>query len=210
MYLINNLHRALSRYFDLRYLLRFILFFVPLYYFNLFFIGLVTPVNLYSPFLDHNLNYVEWFWSATMSFSNNLARLLGLNSYTIFPTHHLQVVNGTYLYVGIACLAIGIMIFWFSFIMAEKGSWKKKLTWCLGGIAGLWILNCVRIAFILMAFQYKWNAVTHMDHHTAFNRICYAIILGMMWLYYRSNKISKQQITATASGQKADWATSPT
>ena len=174
-------------YIDLSYLKKFLLIFISLYGFNLLFTALVTPKNIYVPFLDHNLNYISGLTIGLLYSSDIVAEIMGMNTY-VASAETLRVVNGTYVIVGTPCLGLGVMIFWTAFILAAGEGWKKKLTWCLGGLAAICFINSIRIAFILMAYENKWQMVTSLDHHTAFNVLAYVLIFFMIYLFYRRDK----------------------
>lgn len=176
-----------KNYLDLAYLKKFLLIFGILYGFNYLFIALITPKSFYWPFLDQYLNYISWLTIALLHTSNWVAQILGLNSF-VPDDIHLQVVNGTNVYVGIPCLGLGVMIFWIAFIMSAGEGWRKKILWCVGGLTVIWLINSIRVAFILMAYQNKWNSITTMDHHTAFNVLAYAFIFVLIWLFYRKDE----------------------
>ncbi len=184
MQTIKTFHRQLSVYFDVAYLLRFVLLFISIYAFNLMYVGLVLPVNLYSPFLDHYLNYIDGLRNTILFTSNQIAHAFGISSH-IQHQFSLKVDHGTNLIVGDACLGLGVMSFWTAFIVADTTSLKRKLAWCLGGLGLIWIINCIRVAFILLAYEKNWKAVITMDHHTAFNILSYVLIFILILLYDR-------------------------
>jgi exosortase/archaeosortase family protein len=80
------------------------------------------------------------------------------------------------------------MSFWMAFILADNSRLKKKISWCLTGLAAIWFINCLRVAIILMAFEKDWKALTNLDQHTLFNVVAYLLIFFMIFLYHRSDK----------------------
>lgn len=184
MQTIKAVHRQLSLYFDISYLIKFLLLFGTIYCFNLAYIGLVLPQNMYSPFLDHYLNYIDGLRNTILYVSNILAHLFGISSH-VQNNFSLKVDQGTNLIVGDSCLGLGVMSFWIAFIVADRSTFKRKLVWCLGGLGIIWLINCLRVAFILLAYENNWKAIISIDHHTAFNIFSYLLILVMMYFYER-------------------------
>jgi exosortase/archaeosortase family protein len=189
MSLVKYTRWQFSALFDFKYLIRFSLIFLCLFYFNYYYIGALTPEHFYLPFCDHYLNYFSWIRQSILFSSNLIAHGFGLHSYIADETH-LRVWHGTSLFVGLPCLGIGVMIFWTAFVLADESAWKKKIAWWLGGILAVWCINSFRVAFILLAFQNNWKTITHMDHHTAFNILSYLFIFLMMFLYFKKNSRS--------------------
>ena len=179
------LTRNISQYVDLRYLLKFILLFLGLYFFNLAFLSIITPYgNYYSSFLDQNLNFIAWLRVSIITIANEMTQLMGINSFSP-SSYRLNAVNGTSLIVGDSCLGLGVMSFWTAFVIADKNQWKPKFLWCVGGLLAIWLINCLRVAFMLLAFEKDWKLVITTDYHTSFNVIAYGFVLLLIWLYYR-------------------------
>jgi exosortase/archaeosortase family protein len=174
-----------KNYLDLHYLKNFLLLFFSLYVFNYVYTGLLAPDNMYSPFLDHYLNYVNWLRSALLFCSNILTQMLGMHTMVV-DEKSLHVLGGRSVIVGIPCLGLGVMIFWISFILSAAPGWKTKTVWCLTGLAAIWVINIFRVAFILIATQKSWNIV-HIDHHTAFNVIAYLMVFFLIFLFFKRN-----------------------
>src|SRR5690348_14623801 len=91
--LFQLMRNNLANYFDLQYFKRFIVVFFALYYFNVLYIGIVTPGGFYFPFIEQYLNYPSWLISLILHFSNIITHLLGLNSYV--KDNILSVYNGS-------------------------------------------------------------------------------------------------------------------
>jgi len=181
---------ALSRYIDLRFFLKFLVTFSILFFFHQFFIGITTPGNLYSPFVDHHLNYVKWIISAVLHSSAFLVQLAGLH-----PTvdgNFMTVPNGASIDMGWACAGLGIMSFWVAFVIAHPVNKKQKLIWCLAGIASILLLNCIRIALLLYALEHHWKENIYASHHDIFNYASFIIIFLMVYLFVKSLRPSIQ------------------
>ena len=174
------------QYFDTAYLLKFILLFALLYGFNMAFFSITTPYgNYYSPFLDHYLNYINWLKASLIHTSNQMCHLIGINSY-MPNSSALQDVGSTRLMVGESCLGLGVSSFWVAYILADGSSWKRKALWCLGGLASIWLINCLRITFMLLAYVQHWELIITSDYHTSFNVLAYGLVFLQIYLYNRS------------------------
>lgn len=181
---------ALSRYIDLRFFLKFLISFSILFFFHQFFIGVTTPGNLYSPFVDKHLNYVKWIISAVLHTSAVLVQLAGLHPSV--NGSFMTVPNGASIDMGWACAGLGIMSFWIAFVIAHPVSGKQKLIWCLSGIASILLLNCLRIALLLYALENNWKESIYASHHDIFNYASFFIIFLMVVLFVRSLHPSSQ------------------
>ncbi|MGZ8561548.1 MAG: hypothetical protein ACXWV3_08150, partial [Flavisolibacter sp.] len=171
-----TLSRNISQYIDLKYLLKFLILFLLLYFFNMAFLSLSTPYgNYHSSFLENNLNYIAWLRMSIIALANEMTQLMGIDSFSP-SSYRLNAVNGTSMIVGDSCLGLGVMSFWMAFVIADKNQWKIKLLWCLGGLVAIWLINCLRVAFMLLAFEKDWKLVITTDYHTSFNVIAYGFV----------------------------------
>jgi exosortase/archaeosortase family protein len=177
------------KYFDAWYFLRFLLLFLCLYYFHLFYYGVITPAGgFYSSFLHHHLNYIEWTKSCILYGAKWLTRMLG------FPTHvenqlTLKVYDRPGVSLNFACLGLGICSFWVAFIVAHKTNWLIKLYWCISGVSIIYFINCLRITLLLVSMEMKWSNSYFLDHHDLFNLVCYTVLFFLIYLY--DSKIEK-------------------
>ena len=174
-----------SKYFDLHYFLRLISILILLYYFKFFFRGITDPKNFYSPFIDHNLNYVTGLKSSILNTSNVLAHAFGLNSYV--DGKIIRIPKGAGVVLNLPCLGLGIMSFWIAFIFAHQNNLAKRFQWCLIGVAAIWFINCLRISLLLFAVQSKWKVNKYINHHDLFNLVAYAIIILMIYFFSVKN-----------------------
>lgn len=182
------MNMSLFKHFDKGFFLRFVLLFLGLHYFHLFYYGLTTPTGgLYSSFLQHHLNYIDWAKSFILYSSNLITQLLG------FPTHienqlTLKVYDRSGVNLNFSCLGLGLCSFWVAFIVAHKTSWLKKLYWCLIGILFICFINCLRIALLLISMEKDWSDSNFLDHHDLFNLGCYAAIFFLIYMFDRKNE----------------------
>jgi len=179
-----RLQSNLVKWIDLHYLLRFILVFVALYYFNIFFLGITTPDGkFYSSFLKNNMNYIAGFSSSILYASQFFLSLFHFDAY-IEGTQIIRSSNAA-VEVWFPCLGLGISSFWVAFVVAHKISMKNKFLWCIAGLSVIWFINCWRIALLLLALDKKWYSDSIIDHHTAFNIIAYVAIGFMIFSFVK-------------------------
>ncbi|MBC7887075.1 MAG: exosortase/archaeosortase family protein [Ferruginibacter sp.] len=185
---IKSIKTELSKYIDVDYFVRFLLLLLALRYFNVFYIAIVDQKGLiYSSFLDNYLNYISWIRNSVLYSSNAITHAMGINSYVSLP-FYLKTVNGSYVEMVYDCLGLGLMSFWVAFVVANKESLKRKITWCAGGIICMWFINCWRVALLLIALENHWKLNSILDHHTLFNIVAYSLILIMIYLYTKDGK----------------------
>ena len=167
------------------YLVKFFVIFCLLYFGTEAVEGLAAPDHYYSPFIQHYLDYPSWLRASLLIGSKILLSVFGYNA--IIPDHyHLQIVNGVSVQLIYACLGIGVSSFWFAFVVANKGSWKKKSLWVAGGLLIIWLINIVRISLVLLANDSGRAMPLGLDNHTFFNVLAYVAIFGLIYFYDRS------------------------
>ncbi len=168
------------------YLLKFIGVFCLCYFGTLAVIGLSTPGKLYSPFVYHYLDYVSLLRNSLLYGIKWMAALF--NFKTFFPGRYIiRVVDGSGITLVYSCLGYGVMSFWIAFIVANTGSFRKKVTWVMGGWILIWIINTIRLSMVLISNNQHWK-IPLFDHHTWFNLIAYLGLFLLIWLYDRSSK----------------------
>jgi len=178
--------------FDLVFFVKFLSVLIPLHVFNLAFISITDPYNIYSAFIDHHLNYITWISSSILHTSNLIDRVLGINSFV--NGRIIEVLEGAQIYLEFPCLGLGIAFFWVAFITAHKISYKAKLKWCLTGIFTIWFINIWRIAILLFVMQNHWKQSSYMDHHDLFNLAAYTLIAVLAYSFKRQQKNSVEAV----------------
>ncbi len=171
------------KYFSFSYVVKLISLTVILNYFSIAYHGLISPEGeSYSRFLDQNINYIQWTRNVLMYGSNLFTHLLGTPSY-ISGTQIIKV--GTHIEVDIwlPCLGIGIMSFWTAFIVTNNGTLMNKLKWWIMGLFFICLINCIRIALLLVALDHGWEQSHSLDHHDLFNIAAYELIGILMYCY---------------------------
>lgn len=172
--------------FFLIYVLKFSIAFCIFYFGTVAIIGLSSPEGYYSPFTDHYLNYVNWLRSSLLLSSKQLLLLFNYSTH-ISDRYNLVLDNGVGIRMVYSCLGYGIMSFWGAFIIANKGTLKRKIFWiCLGWLA-IWSINVMRVSLLLIAVNKSWQSPFGIDHHTWFNIAAYSLILLLIYLYHKSS-----------------------
>ena len=171
------------KHFSLIYLVKLVGLTIILHYFYDRYLGIVSPGgSYYSPFLDHNLNYIRWVRDMLMNGSNFIANGFGTDSY-ISGLQMMNIGDAITVEVWPPCLGFGIMSFWTAFILTNTGNWKKKSLWWLVGISSICLINCLRIALLLIALDRNWAQNGSLDHHDLFNLAAYTLIGTLMYSY---------------------------
>ena len=168
-------------------MLKFLLTFCILYYGTIAMIGITSPGGWYSAFADKYLDYVSGLRWLLLHSSMFLLKVLG---YSIFlkDVYTIKLQNGLGVHVGYDCIGYGVMIFWFAFIYANKGSFIKKAKWAIGGLLIIWLVNVIRISLMLISINQKWISPFNLDNHTLFNIAAYTVIFTMIYFFDRAEK----------------------
>ncbi|CAN5894863.1 hypothetical protein BH11BAC4_BH11BAC4_01030 [soil metagenome] len=172
----------------IRFVIKFLLIFAICYYGTLAIIGVSVPGGYYSPFIEHNLNFVNWIRSTLLNSSKFLLSLFKVDTY-LASNYNLRVVGGRGIRLVYECVGYGIMSFWIAFVIASAGSFKKKTVWLIFGLLFIWLLNVIRLSLLLVATQHGWPMPLGWDHHTWFSIFAYLFIFIFIFLFNRqSNK----------------------
>jgi exosortase/archaeosortase family protein len=174
--------------FNFKSFLKLVALVLVLYYFFLGYGALVSPEgNQYSDFLDHNLNFIDWYRRTIMLFSNMIAHAFGANSY--IATHQMMKLgNNIEFEIWFPCLGFGVMSFWLSFVVNSTSRLKRKFMWAAGGIIAIWFINSLRIALLIISVDRNWPQSSYIDHHDMFNVMAYIIIAMLMYYYSRNDR----------------------
>src|SRR5687768_10723082 len=110
------------------FIVKFLVLFLGLHFFNEFYIGITAPGNLYIPLLEEHLNYVNWLRSSILYTSKGICNVFGYSSYVEEP-YLLKSATGVSVRMVYTCIGLGIMSLWAGFVLAHSISWKQKLLW---------------------------------------------------------------------------------
>jgi len=189
--MIQKLSGHLHNWFDTSFIVRFLLRLLGLYFLfrfvNWAFVGLITPEGTYSAFADRYLDYITPIRASVMGVGKLLAEAFGVPSQTV-GDYNLQVENGGQLRMAWACIGLEIMSFWAAFALADTTPLRTKLRWLFTGLFSIWLINCLRVAILVIAKQSNWEGLLQLDQHDLFNNLAYTLVLLLMFVYYRKNK----------------------
>jgi exosortase/archaeosortase family protein len=166
------------------FIIKFLVLFLGLHFANEAYIGITAPGGLHVPFLEEHLNYVAWIRHSILAGSEIISDAMGYEAYIDGP-FHLRSVAGPGVQMVYSCIGLGIMSFWAAFVLAHSIGWKKKLLWTLLGLIIIWIINCFRVAIILVFTVNRWNMNKYMDHHDFFNLVAYFFIFILIVIFIR-------------------------
>jgi exosortase/archaeosortase family protein len=167
------------------FFIKFVGIFCILYFGTLAVIGLSTPESYYSPFVANYLDYVSLLRSSLLYTTKGLLSLFDFN--TVFRDKYTLMASHGGIRMVYSCIGYGVMSFWAAFIFANKGGWKRKTVWIIGGLLALWCINVLRLSLFLVAINKNWGMPLGLDHHTWFNIVAYLLIFLMIYLYDRSS-----------------------
>jgi exosortase/archaeosortase family protein len=188
--MINRGSDTIVRFFDTTYIARFLLRLLGFYLLfrlaNWLWIGFITPAGYYSEFLDNYLDYVSVIKASILKTGRLIAQLLGVFSQPLGDSI-LQVQNGGQVRMAWACCGLEIMSFWTAFVLADTISLRKKSYWAAGGLVAIWMINCLRIALLVIGKQKEWHMLLDLDQHDLFNIVAYLLVVGLMFVYYKRN-----------------------
>ncbi|RYY19804.1 MAG: hypothetical protein EOO36_04945 [Cytophagaceae bacterium] len=86
--------------------------------------------------------------------------------------------------VGAPCDGLVLYVLLAGFVLAYPGPGLRRLWFVPLGIAGLWVLNVIRI--MALAINHRYSPETfEFDHHYAFSAVAYAALGGLWWLWTR-------------------------
>ncbi|MDB5013237.1 MAG: hypothetical protein JWQ25_1439 [Daejeonella sp.] len=166
---------------------RFVLIFLSTYifldYFSVFYMGITSPGNYYSSFLDNNLNYVRGLRHFLISSTASILQHWGYTVTTTDTMLHAYNVGG--FNIVYSCLGFGLMSFFLAFVIAYPKRLKSKLIFGIVGLITIQILNILRLLLITLYWT-KSIFAGRINHHTLFNVLLYIILLFIVVLWVNS------------------------
>jgi len=179
--------KLLDASYFLKFLLRLFAFYLLFRSINWLCVALITPEGYYSSFIDHYLDYVTALKLSILHTASFFAQLFNVPSHLVTESL-IETKNGGQLYMEWACCGLEIMSFWAAFALADTTPLSTKFKWCIGGLLSIWMINCIRVMFLLLATENHWQTFLHLDHHQLFNIVGYSFVFLLMLIYYRNNK----------------------
>lgn len=168
-----------KKYNPIRFAIIYVVLFAGFYYFNIFYLGITSPGNHYSPFLAEHLNYIQWLRDILLFTSKHVLVSLGFAAIT----NHMDllVAGRGHIFLAYDCLGFGIMSFLAAFVIAYPKTLKQKIIFLASSILILQVLNVVR--FVLLALYWKPEEPHVLDHHTIFNAVIYLLIMVSLYFW---------------------------
>ncbi len=171
-----------------RYIVRFLLLFSLLYYGSYAVIGVSAPGGkYYSEVVSRYADYPAWLRTGLLHTSAFVLRMAGHEPKVEAP-YKVRISNGRGVKLVYSCLGIGLLSFWMAFILANETTLRRKIIFCLSGMAGIFLVNVGRLVMLVLSANGYWTWKTDTDHHTLFNIACYLLILSMMLLFDRTER----------------------
>jgi exosortase/archaeosortase family protein len=175
------------------FLVKFVLLFALFYCLTYGFIGITVPGGLYSEWLAKNFNYVAAFRSFLLHSASAVISLFGYKS--IVVGYYLFVLNGATIRMIYSCIGLGILSFWWAFVLAFPQTVAAKARYFIIGSLLIIIMNIIRVSALAMIYsRYKHRVVYNaVDHHLIFEICVYAVLFFMIykWLNAPVNNAQK-------------------
>jgi len=172
---------------ELRFAVRFLILFAALYFFNIFYNGLMQPGGNYNGFLAQHFNYIQGLRRFLLHSSSAGLQLLG------YPTkinqQSLLAVGYGKINLAYDCLGLGVMSFLIAFTATYPAKTKSKIKLLFSAIIGFQLLNILR--FMLLALFWKGEGNNAVNHHTIFNSIIYVLIAVTLYLWIKKSTVKE-------------------
>jgi len=108
---------------------------------------------------------------------------LGFDASVSTEHAHLLLVNGNpAVVVGPPCNGLVLYALFGGFVVAFPGPWLRKLWYIPAGIAGIWMLNVLRVVALALNHEYAPGSLDF-NHHYTFTFVVYAFIFGLWMLW---------------------------
>ena len=167
------------------YLIKFLAIFLGLYLFSDIIIALSAPEGYYNEIISSYFDYISWLKNSLLYGAGIFAHLFGYST-VLEPNFLIRVINKKGVVVAMSCVGYGVMSFWCAYILVSKNSKINLLSWLIGGLFLLWLINTCRIGLFLVAINKGWKMPLGINHHTWFNIFSYGAIFTMIIIHENS------------------------
>ncbi|RYZ28791.1 MAG: hypothetical protein EOO10_08365 [Chitinophagaceae bacterium] len=176
-------------YFDFGFYLRFAGLFFLFYLGYTFVIATAAPTGTYYPFVDRFLNFPAVIRYSVLHVGQFFLSLLGYTT-TIAEDRIISADGYSILQMAFPCYGLGVKSFWVAFVWAHKQTWRQKLNWSVIGVVTIFLLNCIRVAVLMISMVDKWSIADSLgtNAHDFFNYLCYAALLCLILFFYSKNR----------------------
>jgi len=172
---------------ELRFAIQFVVLFAILYYFNLFYNGLMAPGGNYNAFLSQHFNYIQWLRDFLLQAGSAGLQMLGyqtkINNLSLLAVGHGKI-NLAY-----DCLGLGVMSFLTAFAVTYPAKIKSRIQLLITWIIGFQLLNVLR--FMLLALFWKGEGIDPINHHTVFNGLIYVLIAATLYWWIEKSTVKE-------------------
>lgn len=167
----------------LLYLVKFLLIFVASYYLAEALIAMCSPGgNYYIPWMAEHMDVIGAIKQSLLWGTKMVLQIFGIDTYQV-PNYIIRVQLGRGVRIAHGCVGYGVYSFWIAYMMAGAYSFSSRMRWLTGGLLLLWLINVIRISFLLAAINRGWSMPLGWDHHTWFNVLSYIAIFAMIFIH---------------------------
>ncbi|GAB2694032.1 hypothetical protein GCM10027037_16850 [Mucilaginibacter koreensis] len=167
-----------------QFALKFLALFAVLYGFYLFYLGIVSPGNLYAPYLDRHFNFIRGLRHLLIGTSAGVLHLLGYT--TKYNDVQLMVPAHNIIIIGYDCLGFGVMCFFTAFVIAYPKALRPKIIFLLTGLLTIQLLNVCR--FVWLTLYWHHSRIYVADQHNVFNMVIYALIMVSLYFWIKTTR----------------------
>lgn len=179
-----------KKYPETYFIIKLLLLFCFFYFGSQFWIGITSKGNYYSAFADNYLNYIAWLRVSVLKAAGVICSFFGHQT-TIENEISLRIIGGYKVNMVYSCIGIGVLSSWAAFAIAFPSPLKRKIKWLIGGIVIIWLVNCIRVAALLLLVNSTRNTKAFPQHHTIFNIFSYCIVIIMIYFYTKRTVYKK-------------------
>ncbi|MEO7443904.1 MAG: exosortase/archaeosortase family protein [Ferruginibacter sp.] len=191
---MSNSHTHIPVFNFKQFVIRFLFLFAVFYGGFQCWIALTSPGGLYSSWVHHYFDGITLWRNVLLWSSKQTLAIAGMET-EYRSDYVLASPGGGGIKLVYSCLAFGVMSFWAAYILAMQAGGRRKILWLAGGLAGIYVINVLRLSLVLWYLNHQ-ASFPWFDHHTWFNIAAYIFIFGMTWLHYKQtqpNKPAKRQ-----------------
>lgn len=165
------------------YLFKLLFIFAAFYFLAEAMIALCSPGGVYyNAWVAKYLDMIGAIKHSLLWGTKTMLQLFGIKTYQI-PNYIIRIEMGKGVRIAHGCVGYGVYSFWIAYILAGQFSLKSGLKWLIGGLLLLWLINVIRITFLLVALNRGWSMPLGWDHHTWFNILSYMAIFAMIFIH---------------------------
>lgn len=161
---------------ELRFILIFFFTYCILYAINYTWTGLTIQGGYYNNWIAWNADYISGLRNLLLQMASSFLSAMGYEN-TVMG-QYLFVAGGKGIRIVYSCIGLNIIFVWVAFNIAFPIRLLNRILYIVAGIVLITVLNFIRIALVAIS-PYKGRFLnTPLDHHTVFNIVVYAFIIG--------------------------------